>query len=89
MLDDGHELSKGAGVASAASPPSLSAGRLAYGELRSLLGKLLADAPRQQFAILPCVMAKDRLGIGFVGSGFVTGFHLQALVGVRDADVRV
>ena len=33
-------------------------------------------------------MAKDRLGIGFVGSGFVTGFHLQALVSVRDADVR-
>ncbi len=33
-------------------------------------------------------MAKDRLGIGFVGSGFVTGFHLQALVAVRDADVR-
>ena len=32
-------------------------------------------------------MPKDRLGIDFVGAGFVTGFHLQALVGVRDADV--
>ena len=30
---------------------------------------------------------KKRLGIGFVGSGFVTGFHLQSLVAVRDADV--
>jgi len=28
-----------------------------------------------------------RLGIGIVGAGFVTGFHLQAFVGVRDADV--
>ncbi len=27
-----------------------------------------------------------RLGIGFIGSGFVTGFHLQSLVAVRDAD---
>jgi len=32
-------------------------------------------------------MAKDRLGIGFVGSGFVAGFHIQALVSVRDCDV--
>lgn len=30
---------------------------------------------------------KDRLGIGFIGAGFVTGFHLQSLVGVRNADV--
>lgn len=28
-----------------------------------------------------------RLGVGFVGSGFNTRFHLQAFVGVRDADV--
>jgi hypothetical protein len=28
-----------------------------------------------------------RLGIGIVGSGFNAGFHLQAFVGVRDADV--
>ncbi len=32
-------------------------------------------------------MAKDRLGIGFVGSGFVARFHIQSLVSVRDADV--
>jgi predicted dehydrogenase len=32
-------------------------------------------------------MAVNRLGIGFIGSGFVTRFHLQAWVGVRDADV--
>jgi predicted dehydrogenase len=28
-----------------------------------------------------------RLGVGFIGSGFNTKFHLQAFVGVRDADV--
>jgi predicted dehydrogenase len=32
-------------------------------------------------------MAANRLGIGFIGSGFITRFHLQAWVGVRDADV--
>jgi len=30
----------------------------------------------------------DRLGIGFVGSGFNAPFHLQGFQGVRDADVR-
>jgi predicted dehydrogenase len=30
----------------------------------------------------------ERLGVGFVGSGFITKFHLQSFVGVRDADVR-
>ena len=29
-----------------------------------------------------------RLGIGFIGSGFITRFHLRSMVGVRDADVR-
>ena len=33
-------------------------------------------------------MPTDRLGIGFIGSGFNARFHLQAFVGVRDADVR-
>ena len=28
------------------------------------------------------------LGIGFIGSGFVTRFHIQSFVAVRDADVR-
>jgi predicted dehydrogenase len=34
-------------------------------------------------------MTKDsrRLGVGFVGSGFITRFHLQSWVTVRDADV--
>jgi predicted dehydrogenase len=32
-------------------------------------------------------MAPRRLGIGFVGSGFNTKFHLHAFMGVRDADV--
>jgi predicted dehydrogenase len=32
-------------------------------------------------------MSNGRLGIGFIGSGFIAKFHLQAFVGVRDADV--
>ena len=32
-------------------------------------------------------MAANRLGIGFIGRGFVTRFHIQAWLGVRDADV--
>lgn len=32
-------------------------------------------------------MATKRLGIGIIGSGFNARFHLQAFVGVRDADV--
>ena len=32
-------------------------------------------------------MTDTRLGIGFIGSGFVAKFHLQAWRGVRDADV--
>jgi predicted dehydrogenase len=33
-------------------------------------------------------MGKDRLGIGIIGSGFNARLHLQAFVGVRDADIR-
>jgi len=32
-------------------------------------------------------MAKRRLGVGFIGSGFNTRFHMQGWQGVRDADV--
>jgi predicted dehydrogenase len=32
-------------------------------------------------------MASTRLGVGFIGSGFVAKFHLYAWRGVRDADV--
>ena len=32
-------------------------------------------------------MTKNKLGIGFIGSGFVAKFHLEAWRGVRDADV--
>ena len=30
----------------------------------------------------------ERLGIGFIGSGFITRFHIRSWLGVRDADVR-
>jgi len=30
---------------------------------------------------------KGRLGVGFVGSGFITKFHIESWVAVRDADV--
>src|SRR5207247_7921212 len=33
-------------------------------------------------------MAEGRLGVGFIGSGFITRFHIKSWVGVRDADVR-
>ena len=33
-------------------------------------------------------MTRQRLGIGFIGSGFITRFHIRSLLGVRDADVR-
>jgi len=32
-------------------------------------------------------MQKKRLGIGFIGGGFVAKFHIRSFVGVRDADV--
>jgi predicted dehydrogenase len=33
-------------------------------------------------------MVHGRLGVGFIGSGFITRFHLRSWVAVRDADVR-
>jgi predicted dehydrogenase len=33
-------------------------------------------------------MPFGRLGVGFIGSGFITRFHLRSWVAVRDADVR-
>ncbi len=33
-------------------------------------------------------MANKRLGIGFIGSGFITRFHIKSFVAVRDADIR-
>lgn len=32
-------------------------------------------------------MATKRIGIGFIGGGFITRFHIQSLIGVRDCDV--
>jgi predicted dehydrogenase len=32
--------------------------------------------------------SKERLGVGFVGGGFVARFHIRSFVGVRDGDVR-
>jgi predicted dehydrogenase len=32
-------------------------------------------------------MEKKRLGIGFIGGGFITRFHIQSLIAVRDVDV--
>jgi predicted dehydrogenase len=30
----------------------------------------------------------SRIGVGFIGSGFITRFHIKSFVAVRDADVR-
>jgi len=32
-------------------------------------------------------MEKNRLGIGFIGGGFIARFHIKSLIGVRDTDV--
>ena len=32
-------------------------------------------------------MSKNRLGIGFIGGGFITRFHIQSLISVRNVDV--
>ena len=32
-------------------------------------------------------MSNERLGIGFIGGGFITRFHIQSLIGVRDCHV--
>ena len=32
-------------------------------------------------------MSAPRLRVGFVGSGFITRFHIQSFIGIRDADV--
>ena len=32
-------------------------------------------------------MKKKRLGIGFIGGGFISRFHIQSLISVRDVDV--
>ena len=32
-------------------------------------------------------MSERHLGIGFVGGGFITRFHIQSLIGVRNVDV--
>ena len=29
----------------------------------------------------------DRLGVGFVGAGFITNFHIRSWEGVREADI--
>ena len=33
-------------------------------------------------------MSGERLGIGFIGSGFIARFHIRSWEGIRDADVR-
>ena len=30
----------------------------------------------------------ERLGVGFIGSGFITRFHIRSWEAVRDADIR-
>src|SRR5687767_2285545 len=37
---------------------------------------------------LESIMTNKRLGVGFIGSGFITRFHIQSFIAVRDADVR-
>ncbi len=32
-------------------------------------------------------MSQNHLGIGFIGGGFITRFHIQSLISVRNVDV--
>jgi len=32
-------------------------------------------------------MGKKRMGVGFIGAGFITHFHIRSWLGVRDADI--
>ncbi|MBU1186095.1 MAG: Gfo/Idh/MocA family oxidoreductase, partial [Acidobacteria bacterium] len=32
-------------------------------------------------------MGQKRLGVGFIGAGFIAQFHIRSWVGVRDADI--
>ena len=32
-------------------------------------------------------MSNKRIGIGFIGGGFITRFHIQSLISVRNCDV--
>ena len=34
------------------------------------------------------MIAGKTLGVGFIGSGFITRFHIKSWLGVRDADIR-
>ena len=40
-------------------------------------------SPTSRLPLVP----NARLGVAFVGSGFITRFHIRSFVGVRDADV--
>ena len=37
---------------------------------------------------MPTTMAQKTLGVGFIGSGFITRFHIRSWLAVRGADVR-
>lgn len=32
-------------------------------------------------------MAKERLGVGIIGGGFIGMFHIRSWIGVRNADI--
>ncbi|MBL7095554.1 Gfo/Idh/MocA family oxidoreductase, partial [candidate division KSB1 bacterium] len=32
-------------------------------------------------------MSKKRLGVGFIGSGFISQFHIRSWINIRNADV--
>ena len=33
-------------------------------------------------------MTKKRLGVGMIGAGFITNFHIRSWIGVRDSDIQ-
>jgi predicted dehydrogenase len=59
------------------------------GQLRGVPDESLDGAAGGRFAAhsRPMSSSTQRLGVGIIGSGFMTRFHLQSWVAVRDADI--
>src|SRR5262245_40060933 len=61
---------------------------MGFGEITYLTPHSPLPTPDILLRSFESTMANKRLGIGFIGSGFITRFHIKSLIGVRDADAR-
>jgi len=72
-----------------AATPSIACRRSPRNPGQTVVGSdhCVAHNGRREVAKEESAMNGRRLGIGFIGSGFMNRFHARSLVGVRDADV--